>query len=298
MTLPTLVVGFNRPELLIESLNALRVAGAIQLFVFIDGPRSSVPSDIEKVQHCRQIVDNVDWAETTTRFEAQNLGCGKGVSTAIDWFFSFVGNEFGAIVEDDILVSSGFFEYMSKNLNRFATNKSIFGIAAANAVPLPVLLPACELRLSRFPSVWGWGTWRDRWVDYEFGIQGWKSSWPLNRRIATLRNPLHVAYWTRVLNKVESGKLDTWDFQLALAMQKDERYFVVPRNSLVRNIGFGPEASHTKQDPSHQLVYSPGLADSARQVPMLNTQADHWMMTNGYNASLRVVLGKAFSLIR
>jgi hypothetical protein len=54
-----------------------------------------------------------------------------------------------------------------------------------------------------------------------------------------------VAFWTETFKAVQSGALDTWDFQLAFACFRHELLNIVPDRNLVQNIGFTPEATHT-----------------------------------------------------
>ena len=44
---------------------------------------------------------------------------------------------------------------------------------------------------------------------------------------------------------VSSGKLNTWDYQVSLMLWTTSRISIAPRFNLVKNIGFGPDATHT-----------------------------------------------------
>jgi hypothetical protein len=52
----------------------------------------------------------------------------------------------------------------------------------------------------------------------------------------------------RIIEDLKSG-LDAWDFQLEFAISAQHGLQVIPSKSMVCNIGFGSEASHTQKLP-------------------------------------------------
>ena len=44
---------------------------------------------------------------------------------------------------------------------------------------------------------------------------------------------------------VKNNKLDTWDFQWVWTVWKNDGVSIIPNVNLVKNIGFGEEATHT-----------------------------------------------------
>ena len=112
---PVLLLTFNRPDLVEKQLVLLSQIKPNYLFVFSDGPRQGSNSDFEKVSSCREILNNINWeCKIFKKFENKNLGCGKGVSSAISWFFSNI--EEGIIIEDDCLLAESFFEFAKKHV--------------------------------------------------------------------------------------------------------------------------------------------------------------------------------------
>ena len=107
MNSPVLFIVFNRPDSTARVLSRILEAGPNDLFVAADGPRPSVPADIEKCRRTRSLFENLPSSiKTHTFFQDHNLGCRLGVSTALSWFFSLV--ESGIIVEDDCLPDLSF----------------------------------------------------------------------------------------------------------------------------------------------------------------------------------------------
>ena len=105
-----LLIVFNRPDTTIQSLNAIRKAKPQRLYIAGDGPRDKTKSELEKINKVREIVKNIDWpCEDKTLFRDKNLGCKKGVSSAITWFFEH--EDKGIIIEDDCLPNLEFFAF-------------------------------------------------------------------------------------------------------------------------------------------------------------------------------------------
>ena len=84
---PVLFIIFNRPEQAKRVFEMIRKAQPAKLYVAADGPRKNGKDD-QKCKETRAIVDLVDWdCEVKTLFREENVGCGLGPKTAIDWFF-------------------------------------------------------------------------------------------------------------------------------------------------------------------------------------------------------------------
>ena len=97
---------------------AIRKAKQPRFYVAADGPRVDKPGEAEKVEQVRRIATQVDWdCEVKTLFRDKNLGCGKAVSSAIDWFFE--NEEEGIILEGDCLPSQSFFWFCEELLERY-----------------------------------------------------------------------------------------------------------------------------------------------------------------------------------
>ena len=59
------------------------------LLVVADGPR--FPEEEEKCEQARGFIKRVDWnCEVLTNFSDNNLGCGRRISSGIEWVFSKV----------------------------------------------------------------------------------------------------------------------------------------------------------------------------------------------------------------
>src|SRR5688572_19370360 len=101
---PVLFIIFNRPDLTKQVFEAIRKAKPSRLYIAADGPRENILGEGEKCNEARRIASDIDWeCKVRTLFRDENLGCGKGPTNAITWFFSHETE--GIILEDDCLPS-------------------------------------------------------------------------------------------------------------------------------------------------------------------------------------------------
>ena len=96
---PTLLIFYNRPDKTRLLLTELEKIKPKKLYIFCDGPKNN--EDLKKIKVIKKLIQSITWTTPTLRFENENLGCKKGVSSAITWFFS--NEKAGVILEDDCL---------------------------------------------------------------------------------------------------------------------------------------------------------------------------------------------------
>lgn len=236
-TPPTLLVAFNRPDTTARVFQAIRTARPTRFFFACDGPRIGKPGEAERVEEVRRIAAQVDWpCDFQTRFLPENLGCGRGVSSAIDWFLQEAGE--GIILEDDCLPTPAFFGYAAAMLERYRDDERVGLISGTNMVP-EVSMPA-DYGFSRIATCWGWATWRRTWDRYRLVPDMVRADEPWVSRFG--------GQGFRVIEKsllrIRSGDVHTWDYQLLVQMMRSGQLTVVPRRNLILNIGFGGDGTH------------------------------------------------------
>lgn len=247
---PVLILGFNRPELFRNALAKTLEAGSRRIYIALDGPRRGNALDKVQTQEVQTIAQ--EFAESNQvrlLVRKENLGCKQAVSEGISWFFR--NEEAGIILEDDISPSSSFFTFCDLMLAQYANDKRVFSIAGYRAKK--DVQANGEIIFSKYPQVWGWATWRRAWLGYDAELSSWRSGGgSLSRNIHPKLNPLARKYWTDIFDSCKAGEIDTWDYQLTyLSLAKDGLTAIPPVN-LVKNIGFGKEATHTTQpSPRH-----------------------------------------------
>jgi hypothetical protein len=243
LTSPVLFLIFNRPETTQQVFSAIKKAKPPRLYVAADGPRSDYPNEAESCEIARSIATNVDWdCEVKTLFRERNLGCGLAVTSAIDWFFEQESE--GIILEDDTKPSEQFFKFINFGLRKYRDDKNIGSICGYNPLtPIPDKID--RIIISNYPSLWGWGTWKNVWEKYSL-----QADFHYLHKVTTIyRHIKHLRYTMyimSILRGVEQREVDTWCAQFGFMFAKYQYKVVYPPINLIENVGFGGLATHTK----------------------------------------------------
>ncbi|GAB2955568.1 hemolytic protein HlpA [Hymenobacter coalescens] len=247
---PVLLLVFNRPEPTRRVLEALRQVRPRHLYVAADGPRAHRPDDAALCEQVRALVQAaVDWpCELRTLFRDTNLNCGVGPATAISWFFGHESE--GIILEDDCVPTPDFFPFCQEMLARYRHDERVMHVGGNNfgrEARQPLAAGADSYFFSGQVNSWGWASWRRAWHLYDFHL----SLWPELQRRGLLRqlypSALERRYWLPKFRALHGAPQppDIWDYQWHFAVAAHSGLTIVPAVNLVRNIGFGDDATHT-----------------------------------------------------
>ncbi len=270
---------FNRPDVTGRVFEEIAKQRPRHLLVIGDGPRADHPEDPELIIRTRQILDRIDWpCDLRTCFAEQNLGCGKRMGTGITWAFEQF--EELIILEDDCLPNPSFFGFCENLLSRFRDHPKIKMISGNNFAPTSKSQQSYYF--SKWPLIWGWASWRHAWNNFN-NVTPPKNDFELTsilRQVHT--NSDELTRWTAIMKDFFAGKIDTWDFHWTYSIWQQQGLTVLPRENLVSNIGFGPNATHTTDQqsplaniPTHEIskLLHPSFIEA-------DTVADRWTYEN------------------
>lgn len=251
---PVALFAFNRPDLTAAQMSRLAEVGPTQLFVAVDGPRTTDEADV-----VRQVVGSIErgltWdAHVRWRVADRNLGCRASLETGLDWVFSQVDR--AIVLEDDIEVAPAFFPFAEQALTTFEHDPRVAMISARNT--LVDHSPDGRSFLALRGSVWGWATWADRWQYYrthfttDLDLAG--SGAPLLRKVH--QHLLTTRYWDHS---------DDWSSAWAVWCTANGWHSVIPARNLARNAGFRADAAHTSTDDDLRAAF-PDVAEAQASV--------------------------------
>jgi hypothetical protein len=244
---PVAFLIFNRPEHTARVWGEICKAQPSKLLIVGDGAREDRPGEAELVRRTREVISKVDWeCEVLTNLSETNLGCRRRVSSGIKWIFDTV--EEAIILEDDCLPSPTFFTFCTELLEKYRNDQRIGMISGDNFLGGRARSDK-SYYFTRHTHIWGWASWRRAMRHYDPDLK----LWPAAREGGWLydilgRNEDFVRYWTDQFDRVYHGEIDTWDYQLTLSLWLAGCINIQPNLNLISNIGFGPEATHTKHD--------------------------------------------------
>lgn len=235
---------FNRLDTTKQVFEAIRQAKPPRLYVAADGARANKEGEAEKVQAVRDyIMQNIDWeCEVKTLFRDQNLGCKYAVSGAITWFFE--NEEQGIILEDDCLPSQSFFWYCEELLERYKEDERIFLISAYNKQNEWQEGDESYF-FSNYGGIWGWAGWARAWRHYDVDMKDINEFIRRDHFVNLLGEEQGKFRQKMIYESIVVNKMNTWDYQWAYTRHKNNGLACVPTKSLIENIGFGEDATHT-----------------------------------------------------
>lgn len=238
---------FNRPDTTARVMQTIRRARPSRLYVAADGPRDR-PGEAELCQEARRIATAVEWpCEVRTLFHDSNLGCRNAVSSGISWFFEHEPE--GIVLEDDCLPTPSFFRFCAELLDYYRNEARVMCITGNNFQEDMGDYP-CSYYFSKYNHVWGWASWRRAWNLYDLEMAAFprfSRSGALDSMSAT---PGFSQTWEKTFKKAYRGEIDTWDYQWQFACWLHKGATCTPRTNLVSNIGFRPDATHTRDAES------------------------------------------------
>lgn len=292
-----LFIIFKRADTTRRVFERIREAQPPRLYIAADGPRKDRPDEVEKCQAARKVVETIDWpCEVHRLYRDENLGCGKGVSSAITWFFEH--EEQGVIIEDDVLPHCDFFKYSDEMLVRFKEDREVQLISGNN-----YFYDGYESEYSYYKSVmmniWGWASWRRVWETYQFNVCIYPEEIICQR--LNERFPKRTAlYYLEIYRKMCRMAVDTWDYQFFFNQVFNERYSIAPFINMVQNIGLDSiNATHTR-GVDHRITGQQSYSPYPLRHPDNNYKNFHAdvLAIEMANLKLPSFLGRCLNLVK
>ncbi len=104
---------------------------------------------------------------------------------------------------------------------------------------------------SVFHHFWGWATWKRSWELFDLEMKTWPELKRNKLLYQIVPDNKSAKYWEILFDEVYNGKISTsWDYQWYYSSWKNKNLAIIPSVNLISNIGFGQEATHTK-NPNH-----------------------------------------------
>lgn len=241
---PILYLAFNRLDSVKQTFPEIQKAKPRQLFISCDGPRTKEEKkDTDAVR--KYILENINWkCEVKTFFRDKNVKSKVCIPAAISWFFDNV--EQGIILEDDCMPNPSFFKFCEEMLDRYKDNPKVFSVAGYNYLRKMNIKESYFL--SRYFSVWGWATWKDKWVIPEKIRKDYFKDLKSGKLKKIIKNPIERLILKRAIKVNPIDKIGTWDSAFWYLHFKNNGICIKPKINLVKNIGFIEDSTHTSEN--------------------------------------------------
>lgn len=232
---PIVLFVFNRPfhtKKTIESLRMNALSAESELFIYSDGPKNK--KDEAEVNKVREYLNSINGFKKINIVQGNtNMGLAKsviaGVTEIIQQF------EKAIVIEDDLLFSPYFLNYMNSALRIYSSDSRIFSIGGYSpSLDIPQKYKE-DSYLSFRCCTWGWATWKDRWESVDWEVKDYDEFIHNEKKVRNFnKGGSDMSY---LLTLQMSGKIDSWGIRWDYAHYKNSAFCFRPVNSIVENIG-------------------------------------------------------------
>lgn len=242
---PVAIFVYNRAdhtERTLRSLAANTLAAESEVYVFSDGGKDAASwAQVEQVRdflhRFAQEAREQAWLKSLTIVEREhNYYLERNIIEGIAQVLE--EHEQVIVLEDDMLTSPHFLDYMNKAFSLYRDTPEVMHITGFTRLDLlnehPELVDAeSETYFTPHAAGWGWGTWRDRWQKFvhydtrQAALEGLTEA-----DIATIE----YGGAFPALHSLDRSPIP-WDICWQLAVHRAGGLALSPAHTLVRNIG-------------------------------------------------------------
>jgi hypothetical protein len=231
---PVALFCYNRPihtQKVIDSLAKNKFIENTEIYVFCDGPKPNDFASNLLIQKVIEIVSSINFCKKLHIIKQEkNLGLANSIINGVSKVLE-AHNEI-IVLEDDILVSPVFLEYMNANLVQFKNNEKVISIHGYS-FPVVTISDAYFLRGA---DCWGWATWKRGWDLFELDGNKMLQAITENNLSDTFDFEGSYPYTEMLRNQVE-GKINSWAIRWYASAFLQNKLTLYPGKSLVQNIG-------------------------------------------------------------
>ena len=249
---PIVVFTYNRPEHTLRAFNALLknpLANESDIIIY---------SDSAKTANHNKAVDEVrSFLSEITGFRSKkvihrdnNFGLAESIIQGVTGVLQ--ESEKVIVLEDDIVVSPYFLEYMNEALDQFVDDNRVISVHGY-VYPVDIKLP--EAFFLPGADCWGWATWRRGWEI--FNPNGQYLLDELVRRHLIQEFDYNGAYpFSNMLKAQVKGANDSWAIRWHASAFLAGKLTLYPGRSLVHNSGNDGSGTHCGTSDSMDIKLS------------------------------------------
>lgn len=241
---PIVLFTYNRLDVTKKTIQALQnnyLAQESKLIIFSDGAKNETAKP--KVTEVRNYLKSIDGFASIEIIESIS---NKGLANSIITGVTEVINQYGKVIvlEDDLVTSPNFLNYMNQGLDYFENNKTIISICGFG---LKIKKPNnynSDFYVHGRSSSWGWATWAQKWNEIDWEVKDWEE-FKKDKKKKTEFNKNGSDMYSMLKSVIENNE-QSWAIRFCYHQFKNNQFSIFPFYSFVENIGFDNEGVHTK----------------------------------------------------
>jgi hypothetical protein len=252
-----LLIGFNRPDFILDRLMELDSIENRNVFISIDWHNLETSNAIEAT-----IKNYLKRKKTNSHFDYKIHTANQGLARHITMTITSLLETYESVIvlEDDISINANSIATFDLGLRFMKTNEGIASIGGYSPIGIPSLFHKFNfLRESRYFACWGWATNRTVWNRYRLDIQQEDIAESLRGSSTWARlNDFQKRTWLGRFHKIQSSNPHTWDFQFQYMCFRYSMENLLPLGRITENFGFMDKRSaHTNDARPWWLQVAP-----------------------------------------
>jgi hypothetical protein len=240
---PICLFVYNRLEhtkAVIDALLKNKESKLTDLIIFADGPKKNSSKEaIEKIEKLRSYLKTISgFKSITIRETSENLGLAKSIIRGVTETLNHYENVI--VMEDDLVSSPYFLQYMNEGLNLYQNYEQVISIHGYNSLE-STNLP--ETYFLKGADCWGWATWKRGWAIFE--ENGEKLLKEIKQKKLAKEFDINNSYpYIKMLQDQINGKNNSWAIRWQASAFLQNKLTLYPQRSLIKNIGFDGSGVH------------------------------------------------------
>jgi len=242
---PIVLFTYKRLDTLIQTVEALqknKLASDSDLIIFSDAAKTD--NDKQDIAAVRDYLKSIAGFKTVTIYEAKR---NKGLANSIIDGVTDVFKQYDGVIvlEDDLITSTNFLNYMNQALAFYENEEKVFSIAGFST-PIKDNDFNTDVYFTLRASSWGWATWKNKWKNIDWNVEDYYLF--KNDKKRRIEFNQMGSDMSQMLDRQMNGSINSWAIRWCYHQFKNNLYSVHPLLSKVQNIGFNSEdASNTKE---------------------------------------------------
>lgn len=290
---PVVLFVYCRPLHTRQTVEALLLnAEAVnsELFIYSDAPKNEATR--EGVEETRKYIHTISGFKSAHIIERErNWGLADSLIDGI----THIVNEYGRIivVEDDIVVSPYFLQYMNESLEIYENEERV---ACIHGYMYPSKKKLPETFFIKGADCWGWATWKRAWNIFNRDAKALLAE-ITERKLQREFDFNYTMPYVEMLKAQIRGEISSWAIRWYASAFLHGMYTLYPGQSMVKQIGMdGIGATHCSQTDCYEVEVrqSPILFENLKQ-PIKESEEGRQAFESFFKTFL---LGKRYKIKR
>ena len=251
---PIVLFVYNRPLHLQQTVEALLqnpLAKDSLLYIFSDAAKNTATQVL--VEQVRAYIHKIKgFKEVVIEEKTSNAGLAPSVIQGVTKVLTT--HQRAIVMEDDMVCSSDFLDFMNEALDFYQAKPEIFSISGYT---YPINIPtdySDDVFIVPRASSWGWATWLDRWQKADWSMQYFPDF--IKNKQAQKDFNQGGEDLTPMLIKQQKNLISSWAVRWSYTHYKYQGYCLFPTQSKIRNIGTDNSGVHTPNTQKFDTMLS------------------------------------------